>query len=67
MRADDFLPIPARLKTYAVKLKIKQSGYTTMLDTTIQARNPQQARQILHRQYNDRNVIVGQPRELGKS
>ena len=64
MRAEDFLPVPARLKTYAVKLKVKQPGYTTMLDTTVQARNPQQARQILRRQYNDRGIIVGQPREL---
>lgn len=54
----------SRLKTYVVKLKIKQTAYTNLIDTTIMARNPEMARRILRKQYGDKTVIVGQPREL---
>lgn len=52
------------MKTYVVKLRLKQRGYTQFMDTTVLARNPEQARRIIRQQYDDRNVIVGQPREL---
>lgn len=52
------------LRTYVVKLKLKQQGYTNMFDTTIQARNPQQARVLMRQLYGDQHIIVGQPREL---
>ena len=64
MRASDFLSHGARLKTYVVRLKLQQKGYTQQMDTTVLARNPEQARRIVRQQYNNRNVIVGQPREL---
>ena len=64
MRAQDFLSHTARMKTYMVRLRLKQKGYTQQMDTTVMARNPEQARRIIRQQYNDRNVIVGQPREL---
>ena len=64
MRAQDFLSHTARMKTYQVRLRLKQRGYTQHMDTTVMARNPEQARRIIRQQYNDRNVIVGQPREL---
>lgn len=54
----------ARLKTYIVKLRLPQAGYTQHMDTTIQARNPEQARRMVRAQYGSRTVIVGQPREL---
>jgi len=54
----------SRLRTYAVKLRLKQPGYTSLIDTTIMARNPEMARRILRQQYGDMHVIVGQPREL---
>ncbi len=56
-------PAPG-LKTYALKLKLKQIGYTNIIDTTVQARTPEMARRIIRAQYNDRNVIVGQPVEI---
>jgi hypothetical protein len=58
MRATEIL----RLKTYAVKLRLPQQGYTNIIDTTVQARNPEMARRILRQQYGDRSVVVGQPR-----
>lgn len=60
MRATEIL----RLKTYAVKLRLPQQGYTNIIDTTVQARNPEMARRILRQQYGDSKVIVGQPRLL---
>jgi len=52
------------IKTYLVKVKIRQPGYTNIIDTTVQARNPEMARRLVRVQYNSRDVIVGQPREL---
>lgn len=60
MRLKEF----TRLKTYLVKLKLKQPGYTQIINTTLQARNPDQARKILRAQYNKKDIIVGNPREL---
>ena len=62
MRADEFTK--RKLKTYAVKLKLKQTGYSNMIDTTVMARNPEMARRLLRQQYGDKHVVVGQPREL---
>ncbi len=64
MRAQDFLSHTARMKTYMVRLRLKQRGYTQQMDTTVMARNPEQARRIIRQQYGDANVLVGQPREL---
>jgi hypothetical protein len=52
------------LRTYAAKVRLKQTGYENIIDTTVQARNPEMARRLIRQQYGDRNVIVGQPREL---
>jgi hypothetical protein len=60
MRLKEF----SRLKTYLVKLKLRQPGYTQIINTTLQARNPDQARKILRAQYNKNDIIVGNPREL---
>ena len=62
MRASELLN--KKLKTYAVKLKLQQPGYTTQDDTTVQARNPEMARRLLRQQYGDKHILVGQPREL---
>jgi hypothetical protein len=53
-----------QLKTFVVKIKLRQISGTTTVDTTIMARNPEQARQLLRKQYGDRSIVVGQPREL---
>ena len=66
MRAQDFLSHTARMKTYVVRLRLKQKGYTQHMDTTVMARNPEQARRLIRQQYDDRNIIVGQPRELAQ-
>jgi hypothetical protein len=54
----------AGLKTYTMKIKLKQPGYTQIVDTTVQARTPEMARRIIRQQHNNRNVIVGTPREI---
>ena len=52
------------LRNYAVKVQLKQPGYKNIIDTTVVARNPEMARRLVRQQYGDRNVMVGQPREL---
>jgi hypothetical protein len=52
------------MKTYHARVKLKQTGYTNIIDATVQARNPEMARRLLRQQYGDRNVPVGQPREM---
>jgi hypothetical protein len=66
MRADDFINNPNRgLRTFVVKLRLKQpGGYTQIMDTTVQARTPEMARRIIRQQYNNQNVMVGQPRAV---
>ena len=64
MRAQDFINPVKGLKTYIVKVKLKQPGYTNLIDTTVQARTPEMARRILRSQYNNPNVVVGQPKEI---
>lgn len=61
---DDLTEASTPLKTYSVKVKLKQSGYTNIIDTTVMARTPEMARRLLRQLYNNRNVIVGQPKEL---
>lgn len=55
---------PAGLKNFLVKLKLNQGGYTQMLDTTVMARTPEMAARIIKKQYDNKNVIVGRPREI---
>lgn len=65
VRAQDFLLDPKnRMRTYQVRLRLRQPGYTQQLDTTVQARTPEQARRLIRAQYNNKNVMVGQPREI---
>jgi len=64
MRAQDFISADTGLKTFGVRLQLKQQGYSQQFDTTVQARTANQARSIVRAQYNNRNVIVGQPREI---
>ena len=53
-----------QLKTYAARVKLKQSGYTNIVDATVMARNPEMARRLLHQLYGGNSSIVGQPREI---
>lgn len=65
MRAREFTNrVANQLRTYLVRLKLKQKGYTQHMDTMVQARNQDQARKLLRAQYDSRNVIIGNPREL---
>lgn len=52
------------LRTYAVKLNLRNTSYKNIIDTTIQARTPEMARRLLRNMYGERNVIVGQPKEI---
>ena len=60
MRAQDL--IRPGLKTFRVRIRLRQRGYTQHMDTTVQARTAEQARRIIRAQYNDTNVMVGQPK-----
>jgi hypothetical protein len=55
---------PTVMKTYVARLRIQRVGHNNIFDTTIQARNPEQARRLLRQMHGDQSVIVGQPREL---
>ena len=52
------------LRTYAIKVQLKNTSYKNIIATTILARTAEMARRLIRQQYGDRNVIVGQPREL---
>jgi hypothetical protein len=64
MRLAEITLPKTKLKTYVVKLKLKSIGYTQILDTTVQAVNPQMARKIIANQYDSTHVLIGQPREI---
>jgi hypothetical protein len=53
-----------KLRTYAAKVKLRQVGYTNIVDTTIQATNPEMARRLLRQQYGGRSSVISQPREI---
>ena len=61
--AQDFQSHGARLKTYLVTLKIAQGATYQRMDTTVTARNPEQAKRLVIQQYG-KNIVVGRPREL---
>ena len=63
MRAREILPHWQRgLRTYRVRLKLPQSRGHMQMWTTVQARNPDQARRIIRAQYGNTDVMVGNPR-----
>lgn len=64
MRASEIIRRKSKMKTYQARVKLKQPGYTNIIDATVQARNPEMARRLLRQQYGDSNVLVGQPREM---
>ena len=53
-----------RLRTYQVRVRLTQPGYSQQIDTTVQARTPEMARRLIRAQYGNRNVLVAQPREI---
>jgi len=61
--AQDFQSHGARLKTYLVTLKIDQGATYQRMDTTVTARNPEQAKRLVIQQYG-KNIVVGRPREM---
>lgn len=64
MRLSEIALPKTKMKTYVVRLKFKSLGYTQILDTTVQATNPQMARKIISNQYDSTHVMIGQPREI---
>jgi hypothetical protein len=58
-------PKKSKLKTYEIRIKIPGTdGTSTNTRTTVMALNPQMARKIVQVQYNIRNIMIGQPREI---
>jgi len=64
MRYNEIKPVKTKMKTSVVKIKLQQTGYTNIIDTTVMARTPEMARRLLRQQYNNKHVVVGQPKEL---
>ena len=52
----------SKLKNYLVKLQFKSLGYTQQINTMVQASSPEMARRLLKQQYQNPNVLIGQPR-----
>jgi len=63
MRANEFLST-RQLKTYVAKIRIKQQGYTNIIDTTVMARTPEMARRLLRQQYGGNSVLVNTPKAI---
>jgi hypothetical protein len=61
--SQDFQTHGARLKTYKVTLKIAQGATYQRMDTTVVARNPEQAKRMVAQQYG-KNIVVTRPIEL---
>jgi len=61
--SQDFQSHGARLKNYIVTLKIAQGAAYQRMDTTVTARNPEQAKRLVIQQYG-KNIVVGRPREM---
>lgn len=65
MRAEEFTQLPKnRLKTYSARIKVQQTGYDSIIDATVQARNPEMARRLFRQLYGGRSQMIGQPRLL---
>jgi mannose/fructose/N-acetylgalactosamine-specific phosphotransferase system component IIB len=61
-------PKKSKLKTYEIRIKIPGTdGTSTNTRTTVMALNPQMARKVVQVQYNIRNIMIGQPREIKTS
>lgn len=52
------------MRTYAVKVRLPQQGYSNIIDLTVQARTPEMARRILRNMYGVNHRILSQPREI---
>ena len=59
MRAQD---LSRQLKTFAVRIRLPQKGYTVQMDTVVQARNPEMARRMIANLYGGKTVLVHAPR-----
>ena len=65
MRAKEITKQGSRVKQYLIKVKIRSPGVTNIVDTVVYAVNPQWARKLARAQYsNNKNVLVGQPKEI---
>lgn len=63
MRAEEFALLSKnKLKTYSAKIRLKQTGYENIIDTTIQARTPEMARRMLRQLYGGASNLIGQPK-----
>ena len=61
MRAQDLY---RHLNTYIIKIRLKQKSHSVMMDTTVQARDPEMARRMILNLYGPTASLVGQPRPI---
>jgi len=60
MRAREF---QRAIKTFVVRIRLPQRT-NNIFQTTIQARNAEQARRLIRALYGDSRVLIGQPKEI---
>lgn len=60
MRAREIIP---KFKIYQAKVRIKQPGYSSLVDITVSAKNPDMARKLLRQQYGH-TALVTNVREI---
>jgi len=58
-----FTEISSQFKFFKAKVRVKQPGYSIMIDTTITAKNRDMARRLIRHQYGS-NALVGDVREI---
>jgi hypothetical protein len=54
MRSREILP---KFRVFQAKVRVRQPGYTTLVDTTIAAKNAEMARRLLKQQYGTTSLI----------
>lgn len=55
--------ITGQFKFFAAKVRVKQTGYSQIIDTTITAKNQEMARRLIKAQYG-KTALVSNVREV---
>lgn len=58
-----FEEITGQFKFFAAKVKIKQTSYSQIIDTTVTAKNQEMARRLIKAQYG-KTALVSNVREI---
>jgi len=53
-----------QMRTYAMRVRLPQKGYSNIIDLTVQARTPEMARRLVTNLYGPAHKILSHPREI---